>query len=292
MRTCLHAGARQFLAAAEGFLESDPLSANVIAVVAGRVVAGEEAAGAEHLWATVEDLDGHVLGAAMHTPPHHLFVSRMPGEAATALADALADTGRELSGVKGAVASTRAFAEAWTALTGANSTVITEMRMYRLGRLVRPQAVTGGEALATPDDVELVAGWFAAFHDDAQPQSPVEDWAAVAERRIAARNVRLWRDGGAPVSVAAVSAPAAGIAGVGPVYTPPLLRRHGYGAAVTAAATAAALDAGAEHVALYTDLANPTSNSIYQAIGYRPDHDAEERAFDLGRLAQAVVEPA
>ena len=48
---------------------------------------------------------------------------------------------------------------------------------------------------------------------------------------------------------------------------------------MTAEATAAALAAGAEHVALYTDLANPTSNSIYQAIGYRPDHDAEERSF-------------
>jgi len=50
---------------------------------------------------------------------------------------------------------------------------------------------------------------------------------------------------------------------------------------VTAEATAAALAGGAGHVALYTDLANPTSNSIYQAIGYRPDHDAEERSFQL-----------
>lgn len=48
---------------------------------------------------------------------------------------------------------------------------------------------------------------------------------------------------------------------------------------MTAEATAAAVRAGAAHVVLYTDLANPTSNSIYQAIGYRPDHDAEERTF-------------
>jgi predicted GNAT family acetyltransferase len=64
------------------------------------------------------------------------------------------------------------------------------------------------------------------------------------------------------------------------VYTPSASRRRGYGAAVTAAASVAALAAGAEQVALYTDLANPTSNSVYQAIGYRPDHDAEERSFD------------
>jgi RimJ/RimL family protein N-acetyltransferase len=61
--------------------------------------------------------------------------------------------------------------------------------------------------------------------------------------------------------------------------TPPEARRRGYGTAVSAAATAAAMAGGAEHVALSTDLANPTSNSIYQAIGYRPDHDADERSF-------------
>jgi predicted GNAT family acetyltransferase len=61
------------------------------------------------------------------------------------------------------------------------------------------------------------------------------------------------------------------------VYTPPAYRRRGYGAAVTAHATAAALAAGAEHVVLYTDLSNPTSNSIYQKIGFVPDHEAEER---------------
>jgi predicted GNAT family acetyltransferase len=68
---------------------------------------------------------------------------------------------------------------------------------------------------------------------------------------------------------------------VGPVYTPPARRGRGFGSAVTADATAAAIAAGADHVVLYTDLSNPTSNAIYQTIGYRVDHDAEERSFDL-----------
>lgn len=65
----------------------------------------------------------------------------------------------------------------------------------------------------------------------------------------------------------------AGVTRVGPVYTPPEGRRNGYGTAVTAACTAGALQAGAEHVVLFTDLANPISNSIYQQIGYRPVSD-------------------
>jgi hypothetical protein len=36
---------------------------------------------------------------------------------------------------------------------------------------------------------------------------------------------------------------------------------------------------GAAQVVLYTDLSNPTSNAIYQAIGYRADHAAEECSF-------------
>ena len=132
-----------------------------------------------------------------------------------------------------------------------------------------------------PADIALVAAWLAgAFQDEAQPYAPAEDWHAWRSLTSRRRRIHLWHDGGAPVAVAAVSAPAVGVARVGPVYTPSGLRRRGYGAAVTAEATSAALTGGAEHVALYTDLANPTSNSIYQAIGYRPDHDAEERSFE------------
>jgi predicted GNAT family acetyltransferase len=213
----------------------------------------------------------------MHTPPHHLFVSRMPGEAAVSLARVLARIGRELPGVNGAVESTRTFAEAWTSST---SEVVTDMRVYRLGTLVPPEGVPGDATVAaTAGDIDLVAEWLGAFHDEAQADAPVMDWRALAERRISAGQVHLWRDNDAFVALAAVSAPAVGVARVGPVYTLPRYRRRGYGAAVTAEATAAALNAGAQHVILYTDLSNPTSNSIYQAIGYRPDHDAEERVF-------------
>jgi predicted GNAT family acetyltransferase len=90
------------------------------------------------------------------------------------------------------------------------------------------------------------------------------------------------------MAVAGVSPAAAGVARVGPVYTPPAARGRGYGSAVTATASQAAIDAGASHVVLYTDLSNPTSNAIYQAIGYRPDHDADEVAFRYPEPAGGV----
>jgi GNAT superfamily N-acetyltransferase len=280
MRARFHETSQHLLFAAESFLRSDPLSTNVIAVVAARVATGAYPSSDDHLWATVDDGAGRVLGVAMHTPPHSLFVSRMPAEATAALAGALADARRALPGVNGAVTATAPFADVWASLTGQGSRVVTAMRMYRLGELARPSGVPGRAArAAVPADIALVAAWLGAFHDEAQPHAPIQDWRSLAERLVAAGEAHLWHDGGSPVALAAVSAPADGVARVGPVYTPPGRRRRGYGAAVTAEATAAALAGGAQQIVLYTDLANPTSNSIYQAIGYRPDHDAEERLF-------------
>jgi predicted GNAT family acetyltransferase len=279
MRVSIHSRVERFLAHAEPLLRSDPFSTNVVAVVAAGIAAGSLPDSDRNLWAVVEDCVGVVIGVAMHTPPHRLFVSRMPAEAAASLAQAMVEGGRDLPGVSGAVGSTKAFAEVWEARTGGASRVVTAMRMYRLGQIAPQEGVAGEAGTARPDDRDVVAEWFAAFHDEAQPHAPIEDWTVVARRRIAVHEVHLWRIGDDPVAVAAVSHPAAGVARVGPVYTPPPWRRRGYGAAITAGATAAAQAAGAEHVVLYTDLANATSNSIYQAIGYRADHDAEERAF-------------
>jgi predicted GNAT family acetyltransferase len=279
-RVQLYETVAAFLAAADPFVRFDPFSTNVIAVVASRIAAGQEPASDSNLWATVTDSAGHVVGAAMHTPPHHVFLSRMPAEAAAALAQALADNGREVPGVNGALESTRPFAATWRAATGCDSRLVTAERLYSLGTLKAPEAVAGrGITAATPQHVELMAAWLAAFHDEAQSQAPVLQWYALAQRRVAAGQVQLWQDADVFVSLAAFSAPSAGVARIGPVYTPPADRRRGYGAAVTAHATHTALAAGAEHVVLYADLANPISNSIYQKIGFVADHDAEERAF-------------
>jgi predicted GNAT family acetyltransferase len=269
-----------FLAAAEPFLAWDPFSTNVSAVVAARIAAGQEPDSDANLWATITDDQDRVVGVAMQTPPHHVFVSRMPSEAAAALAHALADIRRAVPGVNGALEATRPFAATWLAATGQDSSLVTATRLYRLGVLRSPANVPGRGLIATtPHQVDQMAAWMAAFHDEAQAEAPVLDWHTVAQRRVAAGQVHLWQDAEAVVSLAGVSAPASGVARVGPVYTPPAWRRRGYGTAVTAHATASALAAGAEHVVLYTDLANLTSNAIYQKIGFVVDHDAEERAF-------------
>jgi predicted GNAT family acetyltransferase len=55
---------------------------------------------------------------------------------------------------------------------------------------------------------------------------------------------------------------------IGPVYAPTKLRGHGYATTLTADVSAAQLVRGRRFCILYTDLANPTSNAIYERIGY------------------------
>jgi hypothetical protein len=63
------------------------------------------------------------------------------------------------------------------------------------------------------------------------------------------------------------------------VYTPPELRGRGYASALTAHVSAEQLAAGRSFCFLYTDLANPTSNRIYVALGYERVCDSVEYAF-------------
>jgi uncharacterized protein len=278
---------RQFAELASAWMASDPFSTNVIWVHLGGVLNGDRPAGQDDVWIAAID-DGQVVGVAMHTPPYNLFLPRLPAGVAAEIAMTLSRSGRTVPGVNGETAAVAEFATTSTELTGVVTRLRRKSRMYRLKKL-RPPSGSGGEARpATGADGDLVVEWFARFQDEAVPEAP-QAVSALVERRLAAGEVWLWCAEASPVSLAGVSAPAGGVARIGPVYTPPAQRGRGYGSAVTARATEAALLAGASEVVLYTDLANPTSNAIYQSIGYVADHDAEERSL-VDAEAPAVPE--
>lgn len=264
---------------AGAFLGSDPFSPNVIAVHVAAVLAGARPHHERDMWASVTE-GRRVAGLAMHTPPHNLFVSRMSARAASKLAEQLARLGHEVPGVNGEVGAAAAFAGRWQQLKKRTPVHTGARRLYRLTKLSPPANTTGGARLAGPADVALVAGWMNAFHDEAMPERAHEEYRLGAEQKVVAREIVLWLAGEVPVSMAGFSKPAAGVARIGPVYTPPQKRRHGFASAATAAAARLAKEEGAKEVVLYTDLANPTSNAIYQAIGFRPDHDALELRFE------------
>jgi predicted GNAT family acetyltransferase len=205
------------------------------------------------------------------TPPYELLLAVVPD--VTELAAALGEQGTPLPGVNGSVEVVERFAATWTRGTPLRSEVVFRLRLYRLGTLCPPTPPPAGTArLAGMGDLELAIRWLRAFEDETGvTRTNVEP---AARERIDDRRLWLWRDeAGETVSLAGRTPTLAGVARVAPVYTPPEQRRHGYGAAVTAACTADALARDAEHVVLFTDLANPTTNAIYQQIGFRPVGD-------------------
>src|SRR5581483_2213413 len=90
----------------------------------------------------------------------------------------------------------------------------------------------------------------------------------------------LWEDGGEPVSLAGAGARTPNGARVGPVYTPPERRGRGYATSLTAELSQRLLDEGSRFCFLYTDLANPTSNAIYERIGYVRVCESKELRFE------------
>jgi len=269
------ADARRFAELAGPWLALDPFSTSAIGVQLDGVISGGVAQRPDDIWVAALE-HNRVVGAAMHTPPHHLFLPRLAPGVASQVALCLVGAGRSVPGVSGAAMAAREFADTWTGRTGGRSSLMMRQRMYRLERVTAPAATSGYACPAGADERDLVVEWFVRFHAEATPYRTSEGIAATVDRRLDAAELCLWWDQGRPVSVAGHHPPVRGVARVGPVYTPPEHRRHGYATAVTASATEAALRMGARHVVLYTDLANPTANSIYQALGYLPDHDAEE----------------
>lgn len=283
MRVVVDVDADTFAGRAGPWLAGHPVAGNVLATTLEGVRQGQRNY-SEALWLSMLDDAERVIGAAMHTPPHHLFVCPMPDQAIGLLAEELAGIRPALSGVNGVREAAEAFVRHWQRLRPARATPAMAARIYQLEQVVAPAAAVPGRLrIAGSADIELTAGWMTAFHLEALGAGPAEDVTATARRRIAAGEAHLWTVGEESVSLACVSAPAAGVARVGPVYTPPEHRRRGYAGAGVAAVSQLALDGGAEHCMLYTDLSNQTSNSIYQALGYRAAFDAQEYVFGYDR---------
>jgi len=220
-------------------------------------------------WFTAGEL---AVGAICMTRLYELLLVEVPASAIEPLVDALLARGTAVTGVNGEAADAKAFAAAWTARRPARVVSRRQERLYQLGTLLPARPAAGRPRPGHTADLPTVIDWFTRFQIEAGVH--LVDVEPAVRDRVGNQLLWLWEDDdGQPVSMAGRSKTAAGVARVGPVYTPIEHRRRGYGAAVTEACTRDALERDAQDVVLFTDLSNPTSNGIYQQIGYRPLRD-------------------
>lgn len=224
---------------------------------------------AERILLSVGNGDG-VDGAAVQTRDSVLLVTGLPPGTALTAAEAIASVPASLSGVRGTPATATAFTQAWRAVTGVQASESSRDVLYRLGRLTGPNGVAGEWRLAGTGDAETVVRWLNEFFIEAfgEPSNVDASREMLTSIVDSGDHIVLWTVDGEPVSMARVRAAVVGVSRIGPVYTPPGRRGHGYAAAVTAAAARFARDEGAGEVVLFADTANPVSNRVYRRIGF------------------------
>jgi uncharacterized protein len=194
------------------------------------------------------------------------------------LASDLIENRWPVPGALGQIGLVEAFARLWSRRTGAPGRLGRSQRLCRLSRVIHPRFNPGRLRQAEEEDAGLILRWMEAFWQEAAPENPRIS-PDVVSGRIAGRSMFLWEDDG-PACMAVRTRPTRHGVSVSYVYTPPERRRRGYASSCVAALSQQLLEAGFEYCTLFTDLSNPTSNHIYQQIGYRPVCDFLEVRFD------------
>lgn len=277
---------REFLDRALPLLMANEAANHLLIGITNSLVTKPDLYGVQPYLAICREGDGDVpVGVAIMTPPHNVLLALMPESVIDAFVDDLLDQRLphfSVPGVLGANEVAKTFAERWQAKTGQSFRLALAERIYKLERVQPVAGVSGSLRRATIEDRDLLVRWMLGFGKDTE--MPEQSWRQ-AEQTVDRRlndpdsEFYLWLDP-EPVSLAGFTGPSPNGMRVGPVYTPPEHRRHGYAAACTAAVSQLLLDAGRSFCFLFTDLDNPTTNHIYPMIGYEPVIDFAEYKLD------------
>jgi predicted GNAT family acetyltransferase len=261
------------LMSAEEFLSSEPALHNLIlSILHARVASGDPG----RYWIAFhgEKAAGVVVQSPLDFPA---TLTPMESRAVLAIVDAIAEAGMSLSGVNGDAATAASFAGQWGERCKSAATPFMGMRLYELLELGEVPRTEGLLRQAGPSDRGLMIQWTRAFQNEIGESA--NDTELRVDRGLAAGQLWVWDQNGETTSMAVSRDPVQGVVRLSGVYTPPEKRKHGYAAACVHALSKQ-LRAGGYRCVLYTDLANPTSNSIYRRIGYRAVAEALRYRFE------------
>ncbi|MFK3939106.1 GNAT family N-acetyltransferase [Alkalihalobacillus sp. NPDC078783] len=183
-------------------------------------------------------------------------------------AEILAQQNRNLPGIMGEIPYVDAFSLHYSGFTQTRRTLHTAQRIYQLRNVKPPEGIPGQLRFATKEDTEFLIEWAIQFGEDANVPLTENEARERVERFTGLESMYVWEFEGRPVSMAATSRPTQTNINISFVFTPASERKKGYASACVATLSEKMLEEGYETVSLYTDLSNPTSNHIYQEIGY------------------------
>jgi predicted GNAT family acetyltransferase len=272
--------AAEFLRAAGPLLLPNEARDNLIFGIAGSIVSDPGRYPEARFWIVTDGDDP--AAAAMRTPPFNLLLARPRDDGALA-ALAAGITG-ELPGIVGGRPEVDRFARLWSERHEVTPRIQRRHGVYALEAVLPLPPASGEARRAAQRDRPLLLEWSHAFGEEVLEEDDPGRIEAVAmvDHRLGAPHggFLLWEDAGEPVSAAGWGGPTPNGIRIGPVYTPPELRGRGYATALTAELSQRLLDQGRRFCFLFTDLTNPTSNAIYERIGYVRVAESAMVAFD------------
>ncbi len=280
MNTTFYHNAEEFLSVAGRLLDSNEARYGLISEIALRLIVNPHYYGKEGPWFfTISDNSG-VHAAAIRTPPQRVLIAQFSGETETvseALVDAISERHEPLPGSTGDLEITRQFAAQWCIQHGTRITDTQAQRIYRLDHVNNIDRSPGHLRLVSVSEKDVLNTWQRAANVDIfgpNQRNYESDITPAIERK----DIFIWEDL-MPVSMAGKTRQTDRGCSVSRVYTPPEFRNRGYATSCVAALSQKLLDDGYKFCTLYTDLANPTSNSIYKRIGYKEVGESVQYRF-------------
>ena len=262
----------EFLNRSESFLAGQEARNSLLLGVAINLVDNPDVYTEQPYLAIVEK-NGALITAALHTPPWPLLLVDSPGEALQLIVQDLALRGERLPGVNGPAEVSGSFVRLWCESVGGKYEIALEELVYQLTVVAERGSAPGEFRRAGTEDLSLAIDWGGRFLDDVGLDDEKDQIGDAVKRMVDQGRLHFWQDVEI-VSMAAWARPTLHGATVNFVYTPPELRGMGYATSCVSALSGMLLDSGRKYCFLYTDKSNPTSNSIYQKIGYRQVSEA------------------
>ncbi|MCL2181701.1 MAG: hypothetical protein FWB83_11320 [Treponema sp.] len=234
--------------------------------------------------ASVSDNAGILLTAIM-TPPYNITLyatdNIINDEAIICLINGIQKNNIHIPGVMTEKTLCECFAKYYSKATGRKFNIHTEMRIHELEKVNLQIPNIGVLRLARESDMSFLPYWIESFNSDCFGRTialnPDPDYYLYHIRK---QKLYILEDNNTPVSMTQKLREMKTVCGVSYVYTPPYFRGKGYASSCAAGVSRLIIEQGYAKCALYTDLANPVSNSIYRKIGYMPVCDVVEIKFD------------
>jgi uncharacterized protein len=235
---------------------------------------------------TIEE-EGNLVALFQMTPPHPLNIviidESKRDDILSFAATEFLNRGIRLTSAVGLKPVVFSFADKWKALNQCESKLLMDQGLYRLDEVNKSlESSPGSWRFARKDEAPLIEEWYVAFGIDAGIENrPMEEIKERVAQFLEDQEVFFWEVDGKVVSMMKKARPSDHGVTVSFVYTPQEERKKGYARTMVAAGSEELLKSY-DFCVLYTDMLNPTSNKIYQEIGYRKIADSVHIEF-LGK---------